>query len=50
MIEKFKSQTEEEWERSREKRVSNWREFNQQKFIVGSRRSDGAIRPPPART
>ncbi len=38
--------TEEEWERSRDKRVSNWRDFSKKKFVVGSKKSDGAIRPP----
>jgi DnaJ family protein C protein 8 len=48
-MEQFRILTEEEWERSREKRVSNWREFNNKKYVVGSRRSDGAIRPPPVK-
>ena len=50
MVEQFKILTEEEWERSREKRVANWRDFSKQKFIVGTRRSDGSIRPPPVRS
>ena len=34
MVEQFKILTEEEWERSREKRVANWRDFSKQKFTV----------------
>jgi DnaJ family protein C protein 8 len=47
MVEQFKILTEEEWERSRDKRVSNWRDFSKKKYVVGSKKSDGAIRPPP---
>jgi DnaJ family protein C protein 8 len=49
IIEQFRVLTEEEWERSREKRVANWREFTNKKYVVGSKRSDGAIRPPPVK-
>ena len=49
VIEQFRVLTEEEWEHSREKRVSNWREFSKKKYVVGSKRSDGAIRPPSTR-
>lgn len=49
MVEQFKIQTEEEWERSRDKRVANWRDFSKKKFVVGSKKSDGAIRPPPVK-
>jgi DnaJ family protein C protein 8 len=47
MVEQYRILTEDEWERSREKRVSNWRNFSQRKFVIGTRRSDGGIRPPP---
>lgn len=47
MVEQYRILTEDEWERSRDKRVANWRDFSKKKFVVGSRRSDGAIRPPP---
>jgi DnaJ homolog subfamily C member 8 len=49
IIEQFRVLTEEEWERSREKRVANWREFTNKKYVVGSKRSNGAIRPPPVK-
>ena len=49
VIEQFRILTEEEWERSREKRVSNWRQFSNSKHVVGSRRSNGGIRPPPTK-
>ena len=49
VIEQFKVLTEEEWERSREKRVANWRDFSANKNVVGSRRSNGSIRPPPTK-
>lgn len=49
MVEQFKILTEEEWERSRDKRVANWRDFSKKKFVVGSKKSDGAIRPPPVK-
>ena len=50
LAEQYRVLTEEEWERSRDKRVSNWRDFSKKKFVVGSKRSDGSIRPPPVRT
>jgi DnaJ homolog subfamily C member 8 len=49
IIEQFRVLTEEEWERSREKRVNNWREFSNKKYVVGSKRSNGGIRPPPTK-
>jgi len=49
IIEQFRVLTEEEWERSRDKRVSNWRDFSKNKNVVGSRRSNGSIRPPPTK-
>ena len=49
MVEQYKVLTEEEWERSRDKRVSNWREFSKKKYVVGSKKSDGAIRHPPVK-
>jgi len=49
MVEQFRVLTEEEWERSRDKRVANWRDFSKKKFVVGSKKSDGAIRPPPVK-
>ncbi len=29
--------------------MSNWRDFTKQKFVVGSTKSNGAIRPPPVK-
>ena len=50
IIEQFRVLTEEEWERSREKRVANWRDFSAKKYVVGSKRSNGGIRPPPTKS
>ena len=49
IVEQFRVLTEEEWERSREQRVSNWRDFCSKKYVVGSKRSNGGIRPPPSK-
>ena len=49
VIEQFRILTEEEWERSREKRVENWRDFSRNKYVVGSKKSNGGIRPPPTK-
>lgn len=50
MVEQYRILTEDEWERSRDKRVSNWRDFSKRKFVIGTKRSDGGIRPPPVET
>lgn len=45
--EKIKQMTEEEWEKTRESRVDNWRKFSEnKKSIIGTKKSSKEIRPP----
>lgn len=49
MMEKYKVLTEDEWESSRDGRVSNWRNFSSKKAVIGSKKSDKSIKPPPTK-
>jgi DnaJ family protein C protein 8 len=45
-MEQYRILTEEEWDKTREDRVSNWLTFQKKKGIVGSKKSNCGIRAP----
>ncbi|KAL4491774.1 hypothetical protein ABPG72_006029 [Tetrahymena utriculariae] len=49
MMEQYRVLNEEEWEATRETRVSNWRNFSSKKAVIGSKKSDKSIKPPPTK-
>lgn len=48
-MEQYKVLTEEEWEDTREARVVNWRSFSSKKAVIGSKKSDKSMKPPPVK-
>jgi len=46
MREQIRQMTEEEWEKTREDRVKNWREFAGKKSVIGTRNSNHQIKAP----
>ena len=41
--------SEEEWEKSREQRVDNWRKFSSKKSIIGTKNSNHQLKAPQIR-
>ena len=46
MKEQIRQMTEEEWEKSRDERVQNWRNFASKKTVIGTKKSNKQIRAP----
>ena len=46
MKETIRQMTEEEWEKTREERVSNWRKFSSKKSILGTKSSNHQLKAP----
>lgn len=46
MKEQIRQMSEEEWEKSRDERVSNWRCFASKKTVIGTKKSNKQIRAP----
>ena len=49
MKDQIRQMTEEEWEKTREDRVKNWRQFAAKKHVIGTRTSNHQIRAPQVR-
>lgn len=49
MKETIRQMTEEEWEKTREERVDNWRKFSSKKSIIGTKNSNHQIKAPQIR-
>jgi DnaJ family protein C protein 8 len=46
MKEQIRQMTEEEWEKTRDDRVQNWRNFSSKKTVIGTKKSSKQIRAP----
>lgn len=46
LIEQYRILTEDEWEKTRDERVGNWRKYVEKKNVIGSKKSDKSIHAP----